>query len=117
MAAPAEVPPGAKRALSHTAAPLHISYHFVFLAVWFVFLCYPFPAVAYIYHEYCHVVEWTGESVSDQDISSDDGHILTTVLHMTHTYFTEPAVGGASKMVRRGLEPTTQPIGTKPVRW
>ena len=44
------------------------------------------PAVAYIYHEYCHVVEWTGESVSDQDISSDDGHILTTVLHMTHIY-------------------------------
>lgn len=87
MAAPAEVPPGAKRALSHTAAPLHISYHFVFGRVWFVFLCYPFPAVAYIYDEYCHVVEWTGESVSDQDISSDDGHILTTVLHDTYLLY------------------------------
>ena len=84
-----EVPPGAKRALSHTAAPLHISYFTSVFgrALWFVFLCYPFPAVAYIYDEYCHVVEWTGESVSDQDISSDDGHILTTVLHDTYLLY------------------------------
>jgi hypothetical protein len=117
MAAPAEVPPGAKRALSHTAAPLHISYHFVFGAVFaFVFLCYPFPLLPIFTTSIATL--WSGRGrVCPIRISAVMTDTYLRRFYMTHTYFTEPAVGGASKMVRRGLEPTTQPIGTKPVRW